>query len=441
MAQEGRGLNKHARIWVTLWCVIALPPLALLLALLWATFMHRPQPVNTGDALLDAYLQAAVDENLLLRSMRYGDILRWESLSERQWQSVEQRFGEDPRYWMLRYYVDAQADAYLSPIAQVQLDSPVRYLEQARDRGCADWKILYALAQAYHEAWWNEAIGQLGNSASRPGVKATSQQRYEYLHKVRMEVDRRHGKVLDPLLAQLAACGGDQAQVRYLLAQYKCERGDFPGALAELSTGNKLHSNTNPVGFPLDALRQAAAQGLLLAGDSILNGYLIRLDDYSALPFIRSKDMVRVLAEWASDRGEIAAIHELHTYGCRFSSAQNSTTMSSLAGLTQVATATKALERARPQPSSKQQQARIQARKLRLQIVNQHKSLNNSSPLNSLGTQQNLQQYVQDLAIGNEYDYLLHSPAWSQNLLFEQQALVTTFAEDYRQLEQLPLWN
>lgn len=434
-------MNRHTRVWVALWCVIALPPLALLSALLWVTLTHQPQPVHTGDALLDAYLQAAVDDNLLLRSMSYGYISRWDSLPEEQWQAIEGRFGDDPRYWMLRYFVAAWEDQYVSPVAGIQLDSPVRNLELARERGCADWKILYELTLVYHDAWWSEVAGQLMSSTSRPGAKATSQQRYEYLHRIRMEVDSRHGKVLDSLLAELAACGGDQAQVHYLLAQYNCERGDFAGAIAELSTGNKLQSNTNPVGFPLDALRQAAAQGELLARDSILNGYLVRLDDYSALPFIRSKDMVRVLADWAADRGDISAIHELHTYGCRFSSAQNSTIMHSLAGLVQVAVATKALERARPQPSPKQKQARTQAQKLRTQIVNEHKSLNNSSPLGSLSTQQNIKQYVQDLAIGNEYSYLLHSSVWSQNLLFEQQALVTTFADDYRQLEQLPLWD
>ena len=41
--------------------LLVLPPLIALALLAYATLLHQPRPVHTGDALLDAYLQALVD--------------------------------------------------------------------------------------------------------------------------------------------------------------------------------------------------------------------------------------------------------------------------------------------------------------------------------------------------------------------------------------------
>ncbi len=435
-------MNKHTRVWIALWCLIALSPLSLLLVLLWVTLLHQPQPVNTGDALLDAYLQAAVDENLLLRSMRNGDLSRWHSLSEQKWQSIEQRFGDDPRYWMLRFNLDAEGEAHLSPVAGVNVASKLRLLELARARGCANWTALLKLINSYENAWTEEAQERLGLTHISPSSKTPAGQRYEYRHQIRLEVDRRHGTVLKQLLIELSSAGADQALVHYLLAQIACERGDFPGAITELQAGNTAPKNECAIGYPLDNLRQAAAQSRPLADDHLLAGYLARWNFVDASQeTIRVKDTVRVLSEWAANHNDRQALHTIYGFGCRFSTVRNGSMLQSMVGLVMAGTARKAWEQVNPHPDQHVQQAMADAKSLHTQLINSYKSLNASSPLTGITVTGQVRQWLAGLACGEGYQGVTADIAWSAELIAEQQALTTHIADYFRQLEQLPLWD
>jgi hypothetical protein len=450
------GLNRHNQVWVTLWCLITTPPLVLLLVLTWFTLTHQPQRVNTGDALLDAYLQAAVDNNVIIDVARcwndYGETSHRYSLPAEQWQDLEQRFGGDPRYWMLRCYYETQQDSYTSQIAGVDIDSRLHCLEQARERGHADWMILFRLVQAYEQAWSIQASDKLRAVAPAPGSKATQKQKFAYRHKLRQEVDHRHGLALQQLLTELKNCGNDQALVHYMLARIECERGNYAGAISELRAGNAAPRRDSGTGYPYNVLRQTAAQGLPLAGDRLLAGCLERwyydCDAQSYLDYVGYKDAVRILSSQAAGKHDLVALRVLHSFSCRFGSLRGAPLIQAMVGTVMESIVRKAIPQSNQHSTPQSQQALAEAQRLHSELLKEYKSINSNSPFNALfkpslaisSPGYALRSYATRL-LGGIFFSLSENEAWCDSLLMEQQGLATVIAPDFAQLEQLQLWD
>jgi hypothetical protein len=296
--------------------LLVLPPLIALMLLAYATLAHHPRPVHTGDALLDAYLQALADsdEDLTIQSHWLYPIKNM--IPPANWKEWELQYGKDPHFWMLYYYGRLYERVY-GKVPPSHNTSDVSFLRAARARGAADWVVLLTLVR--HEASdWNESARKTLALAS-PGYNATQQERERFDALIWAEVTRVHGTELAQLMDELRRSGADQAQAHYYLAQIACERGDMSGALSELAAGNAALHNDAGLGLPFDALAAAARQGQPLAGDSVISGQLkLGYDSFRFHSFRRYKHLVQSVSAWAVRQRDISALQVLHRCCCRY---------------------------------------------------------------------------------------------------------------------------
>lgn len=361
MSARRTRLNRAVAWAVVLPCILA--PLLALGLLAQVTLTYKPLPVRTGDALTDSYLQALVDNDLVTneavqwQAFAFSSIPRerQRDLPESTWHELEQRFGNTPDYWLLCHTSRPVRKQYLSPVAGVKLWDSRSYLEQARLRGVADWRVYYWLSRNYSFSWEEEADSALGISC--PKNKAPLEEYFAYCTRRNAEVLRRHGSARRELFAALAQAGANQAQAQYELAFRTFEDGDLPGALSHIAAGNAAPHNSFGFGPPLDKLLAAAAQGQPLAGDRILTGRLKQ--DYYGVPapdFSRTKRMVKYLSRWAAERRDATALTVLHRFNCRKGTAAGADDYQALGGVVGETELLRAYRNAQPQLSTAQVQ-------------------------------------------------------------------------------------
>ncbi len=244
-----RTRRAKALAWILAVVLLGAPLLAL--ALLGYTALGFQQhPVQTGDALVDAYLQGLIDNDLVANpavqwqdyAFSYTSDARRRDVYEAQWRRLEQRFGKTADYWLLCHAVRTERQRYLSPVAGVELLDGVAYLEQARAAGVADWRVCYWLLRNYSREWEQEAAAALG--LREPGSSARLQEHVAYYTQCSAEVERRHGAARRELRAELARAGAQEAQAQYLLALDSFAQGDLAGALACIAAGNAAPHNS-----------------------------------------------------------------------------------------------------------------------------------------------------------------------------------------------------
>jgi hypothetical protein len=379
-------LNRVLAWAVILPCILA--PLLAMGLLTQATLAYKQHPVRTGDPLADAYLQALVDYDLVadpkvqwqayaLSSIQSAD---QRDIPDRVWRELEQRFGNTADYWLLCFSCRPVHKKYLSPVAGVELWDEASYLEQARARGVADWRVVFWLLRKYSTFWEEEARSVLGQSD--PGSKASWDKQFEYRTWRNAEVIRRHGPARRELFAALARAGADQAQAQYELAFRAFEDGDLASAISYMAAGNSAAHNTVAFGPPVTQLLAAAAQGQPLAGDRLLTGRLKQVYYGVGEPsYPRRLSMMRYLSRWAVERNDKAALSTLQRFSCRFGAATGASEMQANVGIIGNTVLLKAYRSAQPQLSSVQAQ-RCSAISLEL---GQIRSATGAIPLPSFG--------------------------------------------------------
>jgi hypothetical protein len=295
--------------------LLIVPPLIALGLLAWATLSHRPRPVRTGDALLDAYLQALVDSGVASGSESFSPLENSAALPGAVWRDWEQRFGADPRFWMLCYYMRPSGTQREAGDTTYN-GWDIEYLRTARERGSTDWIALLNLLHLEYSGWREAARAGLGLRV--PDRSATPAERQRFAARLWAEVQRVHGPQFEQLQAELRAAGAGQAQAHYYLAQLAADGGDIPGALGEINAGNAAPNNDVYIGFPFDALLTTSGQGQALAGDTMYSAVLHIASIPVSIPNSSGfKHMVRELAAWAAQRGDLAALQALHRCCCR----------------------------------------------------------------------------------------------------------------------------
>ena len=247
--QPTRGERLHDAITRAIWRLILAPPLLACLALALIALLHRPRPVHTGDALLDAYLQAVVDHDAAIHRFKADPDAQ--ALPEWEWLKLESRFGDDPRFWWLCYYFRSPwadwAKGYQSPIAGAKLKTTgCQYLEEARARGAVRLPHLLAILSEYRDAWTEEAR-QNGRLPTLPRYPSDADMP-AYVSAVRKEIDSRHGAVEQRLLAEVAASAPGHPLTKYVLAMVEAERGHSQRALTLLREGNRLAKELRSAG-------------------------------------------------------------------------------------------------------------------------------------------------------------------------------------------------
>jgi hypothetical protein len=309
--------------------VLLLPPLAVFMLIALTALTHRQRPLRTGDALSDAYLQALVGSGAwdIMQDGNYSGTQG--VIPEAQWRLWEQQFGQDPQFWLLCYHQRPWGEEYVSRFAGVKTTGNTRFLEAARERGVADWRVLRWLAGGYTGKWNQEARDVLG--LNQPKNKAPPREWLDFYAKTSVELLRRHGPQLRQISDELRRAGKDQAVAYYQLAMLEAECCDVKGALADIRAGNAAAHNDMDLGPPYSLLVREARQGRPLTGDAVVSGMLA--SDYLsvALPnFLRYKNMVRVLSAWAVQNGDLAALDALHEYCCRFGMAEGAASIQAL---------------------------------------------------------------------------------------------------------------
>jgi len=312
--------------------VLILAPLLVWLTIVIAALGMHARPVATGDKLLDRYLQELVNRGLVLPPP--ADTSQKPMLLDDSVIAVwEPEFGNDPRYWQLRFLAARDPEnKTVSPVAKVAVNANYCYLEEARRRGVADCRTLYFLLTAYDMAWNGESIRSLGQRA--PTYSKDPAGHLAFVKAIRRETDRLHGGETDKLLAEIHAASEPDAQALFGAAAIECERGHAEQAAADLNQCSALTNVEWALPFPFDELRRKMYRGVPVCGDKLLTGALCSKEGVLAgteIPcFIQGKSALRSLLYDALLRGDMRTLGELHNYTCRLGCASNATVMESL---------------------------------------------------------------------------------------------------------------
>jgi hypothetical protein len=302
-----------------------LPPLAIYLYTVALALVHQPKPVKTGDALLDTYLQTTVDngeyfDRLRVTVRNYAD-LDVRRIRKSQWREWEQKYGGDPNFWMLCFYLRDKPGADVWPDDQAHLPDRYRYLEEARRRGAADWKVLYQLYTGHRKEWSKDAQLALGLATPNwwPGLSRSVLTNFH--RTINREMERRHGPEHRRLLQELLAAGGGQAQVHYMLARFANDCGDDATALKELEAGNRAPACDSAAGFPQAAIWRISSKGAYIGGDKMLDwfsAWTFSLDERSVVEgIVKGSTLAATQTELAKQGADLHRSEMLYLYLCR----------------------------------------------------------------------------------------------------------------------------
>lgn len=324
----------HDVLTRVLWALILSPPLIALLALAALTLIHRPAPVHTGDALLDAYLQAVLGKSVEVNKpseMAYTTTIwnydiDYETLTGDDWLKLEDRFGDDPRFWLLcfahrsglyRWCGPGETGPanYVSQVANVELSPDFRYLEEARRRKATNLLLLQSLCWGYRSFWREEAIDSL--KLKRPARYASQKDLLTFESRITAEIDSRHGQTARKLLSELKQLTPQSAIPVYIEACQEVLRGNPAHARALIREENQLamqHGIDNEYQY-----LSFADQYLALSGaDGLAASWLPSTASGFAPTIFQSqlKPAVQALVNAAAASHDAAMLEELHLMSC-----------------------------------------------------------------------------------------------------------------------------
>ncbi|GEM_PF-2307429 len=410
---EGRGV----------WLALIVAPVLAWCALLVTVYTAVPPSASTGDPLLDRLLGTIAASKSDPALSPWGMPTDARGICEGVLAEWEVEFGDDPRYWMLCYhFARCSTEGYSSEWAEVDLDPRARYLEEARRRGAVDGAVLLRLLRACDRAW-REATNQyvaVTPPQHRDETKAP------YLQARRAAVDQYRGTEYKLLLSELFAAAPDEALPYYYAAMYETERGNYDAAVDKLRQGNAAPRNTSLTGFPFDELWGGMRAGRPL-NDKLVSGRLCEHSLMLALPdFIMVKDTAKLLIAEAIERQDLAALDELHTFGCRFGSAEGTTLIQALLGCVLIVLPLQAVKDQWPEPLSVEARKaldELEAKKDRLRA--KLRAIGSPSTLylaGQLPPRQYWPLYAESLLTGSGSFSLIYLEKLHDDTLLEQQA-------------------
>lgn len=332
------------------WLSLILLPVALWAVLLILVFARKGEPVTTGDALLDRYLAALaqrIGSDLVSADWPVAFGIDDAVVDAAIYDGWEPEFGDDPRFWMLRFHLTAEAPREnYSDLDDLSHLRPTYYLEEARRRGAVDGAVLLTLLRANDSQWVSEAGASL--SVTRP---KRGEDRGPYEEARRAIVDELHGGEHRQLLNELLAAAPDEAVPHYYAAICATQRDDYEGALAHIALGNRASSNNSLIGFPYEALWERMRNGEPLPDKALCGAACTSFWVSVSIPdFLRIKWMFKALLSDAVERGDWQAVDELHTFACRFGSSEGLTSIQALVGVMLVGLVEEAVRAEWPEP-------------------------------------------------------------------------------------------
>ena len=260
--------------------------------------LKQQEAGDLGMALM-WLLNPGPHENMYPPAVDLTELLSWES-----------EFGDDPRYWQLRYRCTADIPGEIvNEYEAAGLDPRLYYLEVAREEGHADAATLWVLWGAYRELWIEEYLEGNTDEELKPWELE--------VHEQELVLMERHGAELTALLDEMVSASPELSWPYYRRARHHYIMGNHAAALADLRRGNTAPDNEMPDVFPLSVVRRAIHHNQPL-GNETLNGGLLELGMIDQLPNFQAwKQVVREIAV-ADHQNQQEWLDETHWFACRF---------------------------------------------------------------------------------------------------------------------------
>lgn len=339
-----------------------------------------PPAAQTGDALLDALLAdfdrrgpwpwAAEEIRRAALVTNWGSLLPFAAAGE-SWSGevvkaesgilsrIDERFSADPRYWQALYLAGRLdvPEAAAAALRERELDPRVYWIEEAQRRGKADATLLRLRLEKYSAAWSIAAWRAIQDSQLSPDPSTAwptgKWAAYETAFRA------AGGTELDMQLKELLRIGAGDAAALYAAARCESERGNYATAQELIERGNRcpLVENFGARNSRFEVMAAAGTQWQAAMEESYF-GEASGADNH--VNYLRWKDMVRKAARAAAQRGDSAALQELHVFACRFGAGDGRDVMPQQVGLTFAAVIMKAVEEFWPAPLTATEQAWLQ---------------------------------------------------------------------------------
>jgi hypothetical protein len=264
-------------------------------------------PAPTGDALLDRYAQA-VDEHIMSLTDKGYEQPGAAIIPDTALAAWEPQFGQDPRYWELRYFC---ANVFPGQPLAPGFSKPVDLLRESQKRGIASSNTLLLLYNQLRQEDNAALDAYTGNDG--PALMHEQEQR---------ELE---------LLNAAVAAGPDQAWTYYTRAQYWMELGSQDLVQQDLTAGNLAAQNVFPRPWPLPLLASAPGEKTPPGGAAVCGALWMAAISYPLPNYIRIKDHLReaFVCENLGGGGELEAWHQ---FACRFGAAAPDILIQSLVG-------------------------------------------------------------------------------------------------------------
>jgi hypothetical protein len=304
--------------------LVLLIALLVVLVLYACEFYRCTRFTATGDALYDCYARAVIRRQAWKLFHATGD--HPATLPDKLLAGWESDFGNDPRYWQLRYWCARHRIDNYTVLAKrhpwevvpgpEQRDAG-QYLIQAYERDVADADTLWFLFEeqrvALRESWFElEAeIKTLPAGERRKKLQVQSQ----------MEEQQEFN-----LLDAMVDVGPDEAWPHYWRAKYWFDYGELEKAQADLRAGNQAADNHIPRLFPVSAVYTQPKK--VAYGNECVAGAVLDVYAYSAvINWVKWQEIGKEVEMALALGGDLGLAAEFHRFACRLGQADSAAAM------------------------------------------------------------------------------------------------------------------
>jgi len=282
-------------------------------------YLTCPPPTITGDPLLDKLSGALTVRLFTCGQNDMFSEFYYATLPDEVFAAWRLEFGDDPRFWMLRYWLTSEFwNCERDDRAYIDRDD---YLKEARQRGATNGAVLLSLASRCDYYWCSEV-----DRYAEVNPPARNESWGPYYMAIRALVDEKYGPEQQALLDELMAAAPDQAFVYYYVGFIEAQRGNFEQAIELIAEGNRAPHCSNQIGFPFDELVARTRAGDYLV-DKVIDGSLWTTYVNMYFPrVIRLRETFQLLCEQAVQTQNLEALDELHTLACRYGMADSAET-------------------------------------------------------------------------------------------------------------------
>jgi hypothetical protein len=287
-------------------------------------------PAPTGDALFDRYalaIDAALNSantgktkfNKTAAAISDAELAQWES-----------GFGQDPRFWELRYLCAKGLGSNAQLATGFNL--PSDFLDEAQRRGIATANTLLVRYTELREAHAAE-LKPFAPPANKPAPPAPSQglapapaqtgaaqsaaTPASPNPQVAVITKRQRQEQLALLNAAVSA-GPGEAWPRYMRALYWFELGEQAKGLDDLEAGNAAPMANSPAPWPLNYVLASPGQPVPAGSAAVCGEIYVMSLNYPQPPAVKFKKALRGSLATIKPGGDLTPLEAWHQFICRY---------------------------------------------------------------------------------------------------------------------------